>query len=777
MSQIDPAVERAIPARITTLTGSNGFSGRFFLFLLAGAVVAVFPKVVLGIETFFDRDFGAICYAQSFYLRESLLRGEFPFWNPYNYCGVPFLAQWCGCLYPTSFLHAIFPAPWSMNFFHLMHLIWGGCGMYWLARRLGCAGLAASLAGFAYVFNGVTLSCLMWPSYTAFLAWSPWVFGCTIAAWQEGGRWIPLAAMVSAMQVLACAPELTVLFWMLLGFFWLSDVAKARVSFWPSFGRFSATVILAAGITMVQMLPFFDLLAHSQRDANYGGTKWAMPGWGWANLFVPIFHCFRVPRGSWYQPDQHLVSSYYVGAGMLALAAACVWLKRTRESAILGGMALFCWIMALGSDGFLFDWIKRVFPFIGIARYPVKFAFFPAFLVPLLAGWAVDEITERPGRKPARTLIPLASGVAFLVVAIVWFATKYPFPWDNRHATIANGVVRALFSILLLGGVFGLAKIQSRLARVGLQIGVLAIIVLDAFTHSPNLMPTLPASSLAPGMWEAGVKQPTPILGQGRAMTSQVAAAKLGYSHFSDGSIDFIGKRLGQIQDLNLLDRVPMVGGGLILRPRHFDKLEQFLYQTPGLRWNEGLLDFLSVQYISSPENPVLWAKRTNWLPVLTAGQRPAFATDDQALKSITAESFEPLRIVYLEPSVRSMVTVTNQTKCEILNTRFDARKISAEVEAAEPSLVVLSQSYYHLWRASVNGRPTPLLRANLAFQAVQVPAGRHLLAITYSDPSFRIGAVVSALAVAACLLFWFSSSPAALARLGSAAPGTGSQR
>ncbi len=60
-------------------------SGRLFLLLVVAAVVAAFPKVLLGIDTFFDRDFGAICYSQAFYHRESLLRGELPFWNPYNY--------------------------------------------------------------------------------------------------------------------------------------------------------------------------------------------------------------------------------------------------------------------------------------------------------------------------------------------------------------------------------------------------------------------------------------------------------------------------------------------------------------------------------------------------------------------------------------------------------------------------------------------------------------------------------------------------------------------
>jgi hypothetical protein len=50
---------------------------------------------------------------------------------------------------------------------------------------------------------------------------------------------------------------------------------------------------------------------------------------------------------------------------------------------------------------------------------------------------------------------------------------------------------------------------------------------------------------------------------------------------------------------------------------------------------------------------------------------------------------------------------------------------VDIEAEAAEPSLVVVAQTYYHDWRADVDGQPTHLLRANHAFQAVQVPAAR----------------------------------------------------
>ena len=111
-----------------------------------------------------------------------------------------------------------------------------------------------------------------------------------------GGQWIAVAALVSALQVLTATPEITIVYWLMLGILWMAAVISRQVKPGVAAGRFAGVILLAAGITMVQMLPFFDLLAHSQRDTTKAESfLWAMPGWGWANLFVPLFHTYRAP--------------------------------------------------------------------------------------------------------------------------------------------------------------------------------------------------------------------------------------------------------------------------------------------------------------------------------------------------------------------------------------------------------------------------------------------------------------------------------------------------
>src|SRR6266404_5214527 len=134
--------------------------GRLAL-VLGLLLLAAYPEVILGTHSFFNNDFGVFTYPVAHYTRESIWRGELPLWNPYSNCGLPFLAQWNTTVcYPLSWFYILFPLPWSLNYFCLGHVVLAGVSMYWLAHRWTANRFAASVAGLAYAFNGLTLNCL-----------------------------------------------------------------------------------------------------------------------------------------------------------------------------------------------------------------------------------------------------------------------------------------------------------------------------------------------------------------------------------------------------------------------------------------------------------------------------------------------------------------------------------------------------------------------------------------------------------------------------------------
>jgi uncharacterized membrane protein YfhO len=68
------------------------------------------------------------------------------------------------------------------------------------------------------------------------------------------------------------------------------------------------------------------------------------------------------------------------------------------------------------------------------------------------------------------------------------------------------------------------------------------------------------------------------------------------------------------------------------------------------------------------------------------------------------------------------------------------ADRVRLEVELGKPGYAVLVDSYDPGWRATVDGARAEVLRANVAFRAVAVPAGKHVVELRYRPRSISIG-------------------------------------
>ena len=60
---------------------------------------------------------------------------------------------------------------------------------------------------------------------------------------------------------------------------------------------------------------------------------------------------------------------------------------------------------------------------------------------------------------------------------------------------------------------------------------------------------------------------------------------------------------------------------------------------------------------------------------------------------------------------------------------------VRLRLSAGGPRLLVVGDNFHPHWRALVDGRPAPLLRADYVWKAVPVPAGEHLVELLYRSP------------------------------------------
>jgi hypothetical protein len=85
---------------------------------------------------------------------------------------------------------------------------------------------------------------------------------------------------------------------------------------------------------------------------------------------------------------------------------------------------------------------------------------------------------------------------------------------------------------------------------------------------------------------------------------------------------------------------------------------------------------------------------------------------------------------------------------------------VSANVDAAAAGLLFLSEPFYPERQAFVDGMPVRAVRANLAFTAVPVPAGRHHVELRYVAGRFHAGLAISGLTLAAWIVLSFVGLP-----------------
>jgi hypothetical protein len=281
----------------------------------------------------------------------------------------------------------------------------------------------------------------------------------------------------------------------------------------------------------------------------------------------------------------------------------------------------------------------------------------------------------------------------------------------------------------------------------------LVAIGLDALTHAPRQNPTVPNEAFAPVEM---AMQSLPRRGESRAMIHPELQNHLSHAWHPEPLRFYTGMRRSLYANCNLLENVPKVNGFYSLYLQHEAQVRSLLYDhTNALP--AGLVDFLGVSQISATDVIGQWFERTTPMPFVTAGQKPIFADAKETLKGIAAASFDPHRMVYLPPEARNSMSFTNGTKAQIVSSDVRAHRIRLEVKAEEPAIVVIAQAYYHPWKAYVDGAPVRLWRANHAFQAIEVPGGRHEVKMVYEDQNFRFGAAISGFAVLSCGLAWLS--------------------
>lgn len=422
-------------------------------------------------------------------------------------------------------------------------------------------------------------------------------------------------------------------------------------------------------------------------------------------------------------------------------------------------MSALSLVLALGEHGYLYPQVKTFLPLIGVMNFPIKFLLVPVFCAPLLAAFAVREaLTSDSERRLGFGRLTFGICVALVMFAagLVCLAHLYPVPGEDWHVTFRSGASRAIFLILEVGTLYAVCRAHIVRFRHWLSLTFLLALCFDLFTHCPTQNPTVIRSIYGPEIRPATQLNPKPEHGESRILISRRAMARFDRSIGPDPLENYAATRLALCDNCNLLESIPKVDGFYSLYIQGEREVLAHVYLAANADLPKGMADFLGVSQFTSQHSDVEWRSRRGHMPLLTGGQEPLFVDEPDIWKELLDSKFDPRSTVYLPSAAAPVVQVKHPGKVTIVSAVSESHRIITQIEATSTSMLVISQTYYHPWKAYVDNRPTRLWRANHAFQALEVPAGRHQVRLVYEDRGFFYGMLISALALMSCIGFWF---------------------
>jgi hypothetical protein len=131
---------------------------------------------------------------------------------------------------------------------------------------------------------------------------------------------------------------------------------------------------------------------------------------------------------------------------------------------------------------------------------------------------------------------------------------------------------------------------------------------------------------------------------------------------------------------------------------------------------------------------------------------RARVVPESKWLTAIADPLFDPRREVLLASG--SALVPTQDAVAGVSRVRWRrSDSIMIDVHSAGPAYAVLVEAWDPGWRATVDGRPADVLKANILFRAIAVPGGAHEIEMRYRPRAMAWGAGLSLALVCALLL------------------------
>jgi hypothetical protein len=700
----------------------------FLLFLLCTGFY--WRLTLTGQYTFLDSpDLANLDFPRLQFQAAAWRHSHLPLWDPNQWVGQPFLGQVTGAAYPANWLLGLWPfaagklsitvVHWYLVLLHFQAALF----CYLLCREWKRTQAASVVGGLTFSLGGF-LGTTEWPQILNGALWIPLILLFLFRA-LRGRRALFSAAVSGALLGLTWLSghhEVPIYTTTVIAGIWLASLTGGG-------GRKRLPLALAAAlatglVAAVQILPAQEYAPLAKR---------------WVGLDAPVDWRDPIP----YSVHQHYGWSVDALAGIVTplapvhvnpfigiVATALVLLgvyhgwRRLPQVRLLTAVALAGMLLALANDTFLHGLLYAALPVFGKARVPARALALFSFGVAPLAAYGVDALRRRSS------------------------------PWMRRTA-LALGSLGGLLLLLSIAGLRpSAAPAQPMLTACA---ALAAAILFAAYRNRAISLPLLVASTTFLILTEisnvAGAEMPS------RVATNRSGHLDKLYQHNDIAS--FLRAQPQPIRvDVNDADipynfgdwhGIPTLGGfaasattNLLELERHKPRVQDLL----GIGFYVGKVpprpDVIPLTDSASGLNVY---KNPNALPRAWTVHTASKATGYEEIRArLDAPDFQPRNeaLLLTQPPALERCPGEDATISPTLN----PNRVRIDVTMNCRGLLILSDTAFPGWRATVDGRRSEILEPFGVLRGIVVDKGTHHIEFNYRPVSAVAGAALTLLGV-----------------------------
>ena len=741
-------------------------------------------------------------YPERTFTNEMLAKNTIPLWNPYNFAGTPFLADFQSSIfYPLNILYFFLPQIFAWEILLFIQPIMAVFFMYLFLSRFRLKKLAIWIGTISFGFSGfMTIWSQEHVAAGQAALWLPFILFGIEGYLKNKKLWYYCMAIIAlACSIFGGFIQITFYVFVFSFLYGLFRIKTLKLPFFSYALKIIGIYIFSVCLSAIQLIPSIEAFLESPRSTS---SAWYL----FEGYLLPITHLFNafVPDifgnpGAYNFFGRGFYRETILYAGLIPFVFAIYAGFKVKINPVIKFFALATFIsFFLTLDSPFTRWFFQL-PLPLLPTFlPSRILILTAFSIATLSVFGLSIFIEHKENKDQKLMLNIFSFfcIAFLLIA-VYAILLLNYSHIEFFKQLNNYIIRQGSSP---------TKIDILVILKNLILPFIMLLFLFVFIRIkkiPNL--TLLGIILLTLFGQFYFLNKYLVVGYPQFLYPKNAV--LSFLQSKNSTDRFLAFRQPMEENISTYAHIYSIEGANPVFPRRYGELlfavknnGKIIKDIPRIeaRLSElgdkenpfednrkmRLLSLLGIKYVlyfddNNPKNSdankfpqnlftPIW-QNNNWYGFEYTNVFPrVFLVNKIFIENNPQKNLD----LIFDPKVDLSTTVILEEKPIELNspykfinlekssndsfasiTSYEPQKVEIVTRSDKPQMLFLSDNYYPGWNAYVDNNKTKIYRANYTFRSIYLPKGNHKVTFEYEPISFKIGSTISLLSVIAILV------------------------